>query len=124
VEWEAQEEKTYYFLAYLKEEEQDQETAIQDVTFPHSPPPSDTCHAEEESTSERLRKIRDICDIYETFDEVTCNLKELYCLQIDCEPLNFKEVVKDKKVETGHGRGDQVNREKLHLGINNSSQRS
>ena len=35
--WEAQEEKMYDFLPYLEEEEEDQETAIQDVTPPHSP---------------------------------------------------------------------------------------
>jgi len=58
---------------------------------------STTSHAKEESTSERTRKKRDIREIYERSYEVTCNLKGLYCIQIDCEPLNFEEVVKDKR---------------------------
>jgi len=117
--WEAQEEKTYDFLPlkkrkkikklqfkmsllliyppYLEEEEENQETAIQDVIPPHLPPSSVTSHAEGESTSERPKKTGDIRDIYERSDEVTCNLEELYCLQIDCEPLNFEEIVNDKR---------------------------
>jgi len=93
--WEAQEKKTCDFLPYLEEEEEDQETTIQDVTLPHLPPSSNTSHVEEDGTSKRSRKTRDIRDIYERSDEVTCNLEELYCLQIDCEPLNFEEAVKD-----------------------------
>jgi len=87
--WDAQEEKNYDFLPYLKEEEKDQETTNQDAITPYSPPPLAASHVEEESTSERPRKTRDKCDTYERSNEVPCNLEELYCLQIDCKPFEF-----------------------------------
>ncbi|KAJ1390452.1 copia-type polyprotein [Sesbania bispinosa] len=36
-------------------------------------------------------------DIYERPDEFTLDLEELYCLLINCKPLNFEEAVKDKR---------------------------
>lgn len=106
--WDAQEQNIYDFLSTLEEEGADQEIAIQSVTPPHSPPPLATSHAKKESTSERPRKTRDICDIYERSDEIAHNLKELQCLQINYEQLHFKEVVKNK-------RWRLVTEEEIHL---------
>lgn len=68
---------------------------MQDTT----PPPSPTNVASpssQESSNEKPQRTRNIQELYEDTEEVT-NFDFLYCLFADSEPMNFDEVVTDKR---------------------------
>ncbi|XP_075087512.1 uncharacterized protein LOC142169541 [Nicotiana tabacum] len=94
--WEAQEEPLYDFLPYFGDEEESKTLEpVQDTTPPPSPtnvtPPSS-----QESSNEQPQRTMSIQEIYEDIEEVT-NFDFLYCLFTESAPMNFDEVVTDKK---------------------------
>ena len=93
--WEASEEKTYNFLPHFEdEEEQKTMTPAHDATPPPSPA-NVAFPSSQESSSERLHRMRNIQEIYDDTEEIT-NFHFVCCLFADSEPMDFDEVVTDK----------------------------
>ncbi|KAH0781853.1 hypothetical protein KY290_001451 [Solanum tuberosum] len=94
--WEAPEERTYDFLPYFgDEEEHETMTPAQDATPPPSPA-NVASPSTQESSSEKPHRMRSIQELYDDTEEIT-NFNFLYCLFADSEPMNFDEVVTDKR---------------------------
>lgn len=108
--WEAPEAKTYDFLPYFGDEEE-QETMAQDATPP--PSPRNVAYpSSQESSSERSHRMRGIQEIYDDTKEIT-NFDFWCCLFVDSEPMNFDEVVTDKRDKPRRRRSSQQKRTTL-----------
>ncbi|KAL0401556.1 UNVERIFIED_CONTAM: Retrovirus-related Pol polyprotein from transposon TNT 1-94 [Sesamum latifolium] len=91
--WKIEEEKTYHFLPYFGEEQDDMQPDQNAAPTPSQPPSP----ALEESSSRSPLKLRSLDDIYERSHEVTLDNDALYCLFADSEPLTFDEAMQDKR---------------------------
>ncbi|KAH0636480.1 hypothetical protein KY289_036395 [Solanum tuberosum] len=94
--WEALEERTYGFLPYFGDEEEQETIApAQDATSPLSPANVGSPSIQE-SSSERPHRMRSIQELFDDTYEIT-NFDFLCCLFADSEPMNFDEAVTDKR---------------------------
>jgi len=94
-------------------------TPAHDATPPPSPA-NVASPSSQENSSERPHRMRSIQELYDDTEEIT-NFDFLCCLFADSEPMIFDEAVTNKRLRQSHRGGDSVNREKQHLGVNNSS---
>ena len=88
-------QKTYDFLPYfVDEEEQETMTPANDATQPPSPA-NVASPSSQESSSERPHRMRSTKELYDDKEEIT-NFEFLCFLFADSEPINFDEDVTEK----------------------------
>ena len=89
--------RTYDFLPYFgDEEEQETMTPAYDAT-PTPSPPNVSSPSSQESSSEIPHMMKSIQELYDDTEEIN-NFDFLCCLFADSEPMNFDEVVTDKRL--------------------------
>ncbi|XP_070041429.1 uncharacterized protein [Nicotiana tomentosiformis] len=93
---EAQEENSYDFLPYFGDEKEPETVELVQDTTPPLSPTNVASPSSQESSNEQPQRTRSIQELYEDTKEVT-SFDFLYCLFVDSEPMNFDEVVEDKR---------------------------
>lgn len=90
------EERTHKFLPhFINEDEQKIIAPIHDVNLPPSLENIASPYSQE-SSSERLKRMRNIQELYFEKEEVT-NFDILCCFFVNCERIKFDEVVTNKR---------------------------